>query len=176
MHLIKHILGPTSPKSWLTLLALLVGLGVASQPGGASPSHPINPPGTPLNGTFVFTLFQFDSATTAHGEVEVWAGGEVVAYGTAQYFNIEQKGAGVIQMNGQHVLTFLDGSTLKTYDEILLQSDNQNPAFMQANSRLYIVGGTGAYEGATGLPHTHGGFDVLTLEGGIDFKGQVCVP
>ena len=176
MHLITHTTGPTSRKSLLTTLVLLIGLGVAWQPAGAAPSQPVNPPCTPLSGTFVFTLFQFDSATTAHGEVEVWAGGAVVAYGTAQYFNIEPKGKGVIQMNGQHMLTFLDGSTLVTSDEILLQSDNQNPYFMRANSRLYIVGGTGEYAGATGLLHTHGGFDVGTLEGGIDFKGQVCVP
>ena len=176
MHLITHTTGPTSRKSLLTTLVLLIGLGVAWQPAGAAPSQPVNPPCTPLSGTFVFTLFQFTGATTAYGEVEVWADGAVVAYGTAQYFNIEQKGKGVIQMNGQHVVTFLDGSALVTADEILLQSDNQNPAYMQANSRLYIVGGTGEYEGATGLLHTHGGFDVVTLEGGIGFKGQVCVP
>jgi hypothetical protein len=104
--------------------------------------------------------------------------GQLVGFATAQYFNIEQKGKGVIQMNGEHTLTFLDvaGSTLVSYDEIRLQSDNQDPAWAQANSRLYIVGGTGAYAGASGLLHTHGEANLFTLEGGIDFKGQVCVP
>jgi hypothetical protein len=140
MHLITHTTAPTSRKSSLTTLVLLIGLGVAWQPARAAPSQPVNPPCTSLSGTFVFTLFQFTSATTAYGEVEVWADGEVVAYGTAQYFNIAQKGKGVIQINGQHVVTFLDGSALVTHDEILLQSDNQDPAYMQANSRLYIGG------------------------------------
>ena len=101
---------------------------------------------------------------------------EVVAHFSAQYFNIEQKGNGVTQLNGQHTQTFLDGSTLVTHDEILLQSDNQDPAWVQANSRLYIVSGTGAYAGASGLLHTHGALNAATLEGGIDFEGQVCVP
>jgi hypothetical protein len=169
--------GPTIQlKKSLTAFVCLIGLAVAMDLATAAPNQPVNPPCTPLSGTFVFTLFQFDSATTAHAEGEVWVEGEVVAHFSALYFNIDQKGEGVTQLNGQHTQTFLDGSTLVTHDEIRLQSDNQDPAWMQANSRLYIVEGTGEFAGATGLLHTHGELNVFTLEGGIDFKGQVCVP
>jgi hypothetical protein len=163
-------------KKALTGLMCLTGLAVALDLASAAPSQPVNPPCTPFSGTFVFTLFQFDSATTAHAEGDVWADGDVIAHFSAQYFNIEQEGNGVSQLNGQHTLTFLNGSTLVTHDEIRLQSDNQDPAWVQANSRLYIVGGSGDYSGASGLLHTHGDVNLVTLEGGIDFKGQVCLP
>ncbi len=157
-------------------LAVTLLLQLSMDLATAAPNQPVNPPCDPLSGTFVFTLFQFDSATTAHAEGEVWVAAEVVAHFSAQYFNIEQKGNGVTQLNGQHTQTFLEGSTLVTHDEILLQSDNQDPAWVQANSRLHIVEGTGEFAGATGLLHTHGKLNVFTLEGEIDFKGQVCVP
>ena len=170
----------SNPTIWLkkslTAFVCLIGLAAALDLATAAPNQPVNPPCTPFSGTFVFTLFQFTSATTAIGQGEVWAEGEVVAHFSAQYFNIEQKGNGVTQLNGEHTQTFLDGSTLVTHDEIHLQSDNQDPAWVQANSRLYVVEGTGVFAGATGLLHTHGALNVFTLEGGIDFKGQVCVP
>ena len=50
-------------------------------------------------------------------------------------------------------------------------SDNKNPGVFQANARIYVVEGTGAYNQATGLLHSHGELNVVTLEGGIDFKG-----
>jgi hypothetical protein len=37
-----------------------------------------------------------------------------------------------------------------------------------------VVGGTGEFAGASGLLHTHGYANLFTLEGGIDFGGQVC--
>jgi hypothetical protein len=156
------------------LRALLIGLALA--PGFASRAdQPIEPPCTPIEGTFVFSVFQFTGPTTAIGTGIVKMGGQAVGTFSADYFNIEQQGNGVTRLNGEHAIT-LPGGTLFTYDEILLQSDNKNPAVVRANSRLYIVGGAGAYAGATGLLHTHGAFNVSTLEGGIDFKGKVCVP
>ena len=139
-------------------------------------NQPVNPPCVPLSGTVVFTLFQFDSATTAHAAGDFRVHGSVVGHFVAQYFNLEPQGQGVIQMNGQHTVTFLDGSTLVTYDEILLQSDNENPGWAQVNSRLYVIAGTGAYAGATGLVHTQGEVNLFTLEGEIEVKGQVCLP
>jgi len=44
------------------------------------------------------------------------------------------------------------------------------------NSRLDVIGGTDAYDGATGLLHTHGQVNLVTLAGSIQYKGQVCVP
>jgi hypothetical protein len=162
---------------------VLSGLAVAPRLVNAAPNQPVNPPCEPLAGTFVFTLFQFTSATTAIGQGIVYDENEPVGTFDAQYFNIEIEGNtghgnGVIQMNGQHTITFANGSTLTTHDEILLEPVKTNPGWLRANSRLYLVGGTGAYAGATGLLHTHGEANVFTIppQGSIDFDGQVCVP
>jgi len=74
----------------------------------------------------------------------------------ANYFNIEAQGNpshanGVIQMNGHHTITFPESSTVMTSDEILLESVKTNAGWLRADSRLYLVGGTGAYANATGL-------------------------
>jgi hypothetical protein len=159
-----------------TLLAVaLITLTLAPNLVRAVPNNPITPPCTLLSGAFAFTLFQFTGPTTAIGQGTVSRGGQAIGSFSASYFTIEQQGQGVIQLNGQHAITLGDG-TLLTYDEIRLQSDNQSPAVMQANARLYVIGGTGAYAEATGLLHSHGAFNVGTLEGGIDFTGKVCVP
>jgi hypothetical protein len=157
-------------------LALLL-MGFTLTPGfvAAAPTSKIVPPCTQLSATFAFTLFQFTSQTTAIGVGTVSSNGQIIGSFSANYFNIEQKGNGIIQLNGQHAIT-LDGGTLLTFDDIHLQPDHDNPAVLQANSRLHIVDGTGAYAGATGVLHTHGAFNVVTLEGAIDFKGKVCVP
>jgi hypothetical protein len=154
--------------------APLLGDGVA---------QPVNPPCEPIARTFVFTVFQFTSATTAVGQGIIYDAGQPVGTFDAKYSNIHTKGNptqgnGVIQMNGQHTMTFTDGSTLLTHDEILLEPENQNPGWMRANSRLYLVDGSGVYAGATGLLHTHGEVNVFTVppQGSIDFSGQVCVP
>jgi hypothetical protein len=39
-----------------------------------------------------------------------------------------------------------------------------------------VIGGTDAYNGATGLLHTHGQLNLITLAGALQYKGQVCVP
>ncbi len=151
-------------------------MAVAALGASAEPNRPITPPCSPFGGRFVISEFQFDSATTAHAVADVWANGEVVAYAIAHYFNIDQKGEGVTQMNGSHTLTFTDGSTLTTLDEIRLHSDNEDPGWARINSRLYVISGTGAYAGAAGLFITHREVNLFTLEGGIEFDGQVCVP
>jgi hypothetical protein len=166
---------PTQLKSFGGLI-LLIALALSTAPVPAGPSQPINPPCSAMAGTFTFNLFQFDSPTTAHAEGEIWTDGELIGYASASYFNIEQKGNGVTHMNGIHILTFLDGSTLTTHDEIRLQADRNNPGWARANSRLYIVAGSGDFAGASGVLHTHGYANLSMLEGGIDFKGQVCVP
>jgi hypothetical protein len=160
----------------MLMIVLGIGLTLALGPGKATANSPLTPPCTPLSGTFIFTLFQFTSATTAIGAGVVQSEGHPVGTFSANYFDVVQQGQGVIQLHGQHAISLSEG-TLLTYDEIHLQSDNKNPAVFQANARLYVVGGgTGAYSEATGLLHSHGELNVVTLEGGIDFKGQVCVP
>jgi hypothetical protein len=153
-----------------------VAFATAAHSASAAPSQPVTPPCSPFGGRFVITQFQFDSATTAHAEADVWSNGEVIAHASAHYFNIDQKGNGVTQMNASHTLTFGDGSTIVTLDEIRLHSENQDPLWARINSRLYVVSGTGVYAGATGLLITHGEANLVTLEGGIDFDGQICAP
>src|SRR5436190_3496963 len=113
-----------SAKPTVLALLCLIGLTFTLSLSSAGPGKPKNPPCTELRGTFVFTLFQFDSATTAHAETEIWIDGELVGHASAQYFNIQQMVQGVLQMNGHHVQSYLDGSTLETHDEIRLQLEN----------------------------------------------------
>lgn len=154
---------------------LLICLALLPTSVRGVPNNPIDPPCTPFSGAFAFTLFQFTGPTIAEGKGTVLREGEQIGSFSANYFNIEQRGQGIIQLNGKHTIT-LAGGTLVTHDEIHLQATAENPAVMRANSRLYIVRGTGIYDGATGLLHTHGAFNVNTLEGSIDFSGKVCVP
>ncbi|PYP01288.1 MAG: hypothetical protein DMD57_14345 [Gemmatimonadetes bacterium] len=125
-----------------------------------------------VSGAFVFTRFQFTSQTTAVGEGTMQ--GDLSGGFSAQYFDIEQRGNGVIAMRAHHTITRSIG-TIRTSDEILLLPD-QDPAVALPNSRLDVIGGTDAYDGATGLLHTHGQLNLATLAGSIQYKGQVCVP
>jgi hypothetical protein len=176
MYSTKEFTRPAGLKKATLALLCLLGLAVTIGLSSAAPSQPKIPPCTELSGTFVFTVFAFDSSSTAHAEGEIWIDGDLAGHFHASYFNIEQMGQGVLQMNGIHVHTYLDGSTLITHDEIRLQLENNAPGIASANSRLYIAGGSGKFANATGLLHTHGELNLVTLEGGIDFKGQVCVP
>ena len=125
-----------------------------------------------VGGAFVFTRFQFTSQTTAIGEGTVE--GDLSGGFSAQYYDIEQRGNGVIHMRAHHTITRSTGRIM-TSDEILLLPD-QDPAMGLPNSRLDVIGGTDAYDGATGLLHTHGQVNLVTLAGSIQYKGQVCVP
>jgi len=125
-----------------------------------------------VSGAFVFSRFQFTSQTTAVGEGSVQ--GDLSGRFSAEYFDIVQRGNGVIQMRAHHTITRSTG-TIRTSDEILLLPD-QDPAVARPDSRLAVIGGTGAYDGATGLLHTHGQLNLVTLAGSLQYKGQVCVP
>ena len=125
-----------------------------------------------VSGAFVFTKFQFTSQTTAVGEGTLL--GDLAGGFSAEYFDIEQRGNGAIQMRAHHTITRSTG-TIRTSDEILLLPD-QDPAVGRPNSRLHVIGGTGAYDRATGLLHTHGQLNLVTLAGSLQYKGQVCLP
>jgi hypothetical protein len=125
-----------------------------------------------VSGAFVFTRFQFTSQTTAAGEGNVQ--GDLSGAFSAEYFDIEQRGNGVVHMRAHHTITRSTGS-ITTSDEILLLP-NQDPAVARPDSRLAVIGGTDAYDGATGLLHTHGALNLVTLAGSLQYKGQVCVP
>lgn len=153
----------------------------AEQPVGKPPLTGVSPSCEPFSGRFVITFFTFTGPTTAEATAEVWLDGVVIGTAHALYDSIVQRGDGTLQMNGHHTITYnasapLGEGVIVTSDEIRLMVDKKNPAWARANSRLYIVEGTGAYEGATGLLHTHGDVNLFTYEGGIDFKGQICIP
>lgn len=150
----------------LTLAILTsVGLVGVAKPAGARGNceH--------VAGEFVFSSLLFTSATTAVGEGT--ATGDFPGTFHAEYFDIRQGAGGPIKANATHAITTAEG-TLVTSDEIRLlpQAD---PGVVEANSRLHIVGETGKYEGATGLLHTHGEVNLVTLEGAIGFKGKICL-
>ena len=155
--------------SVFTALTLSVGHNVVA--------GPVNPPCDEISGTFIATSFVFlnSDLSEAAAQAEIWMDGELVGYAEAHYL-LAPKGNGVIQATFSHNWIFLDGSTIRTQDEGLLILDGKNPGWGRANSRLHIVEGTGVFAGATGLVHTHGELNIFTLEGSIDFKGQICVP
>jgi len=154
-------------RKLLTKAVFLVALAATLVLATAGPGKPKYPPCVPLSGTFYFTSLVFgadDNGPMAHGEGIVKDGDVEIATFVADY-HLDQRGNGVTQTTASHTITFLDGSgSIVTSDEIRLQDG-------RASSRLYIIGGTGDYEGATGLVHTHG-----TIQDGIDFKGQICLP
>jgi len=125
-----------------------------------------------VSGAFVFTTFQFTSQTTAVGAGTLE--GDLSGGFSAEYFDVQQRGSGVIHMLAHHTITRSTG-TIRTSDEILLLPD-QDPAVGRPNSRLDVIGGTGAYDGATGLLHTHGQLNLATLAGSVQYRGEVCVP
>jgi hypothetical protein len=150
------------------LFLLLCALGITGLRSEAQARRSVQ-----VSGTFLFTEFGFTGPTTAAAETIVV--GDLAGTASAQYYNIVQKGKGVFHLNGTHTIVTAEG-TLTTFDEIRLQFDQKNPTVARANSRLYIVDGTGAFEGASGVLHTHGELDAVTLEGGIDFKGRIYLP
>jgi len=138
---------------------------------------PVNPPCSEISGRFVFTAFTFlnGEGTEATGDAEIWIDGKLVGHAHAHYF-IDRKGNGVNQATFSHDWTFLDGSTIHSEDQGVVLLDSKNPGWGRINSRLHLVSGTALLAGATGLVHTHGEANLFTLEGGIDFKGQICLP
>lgn len=168
----------------VVVLALLVLL-LTPIPAAATNAEPCKPPCMAVTGEFTFTRFEFTGETTAVGEGAVtWTqcGESVTGTFAADYFNIVARGNGVTQLNGRHTLTLPDG-VVQTFDEILLQevrnsplATDEHPTVLRANSRLYLMDGAGAYADASGMLQTYGAFNVTSLEGGIGFKGRICLP
>ena len=121
-----------------------------------------NPPGIPVTGA-------------ADGDVT----GDLEGTFSALYDDFVFHNNGAFALHGVHTLVVgdpADGNSLITDDAILLLLD-PDPNKVRASSRLYIVGGTGLYEGATGLLHIgHGGVDFSQEENlSIGYKGQICL-
>jgi hypothetical protein len=146
--------------------ALLVVCGSSVTVAGAAPQC------TPVTGAFAFTAFTFTGPTTATAEATI--SGDLAGTVTAEYFDLHQSGEGATHGHAVHMITTATG-TLVTMDEIMLLPPT-DPDVSRPHSRLYIAGGTGAYQGATGLLKTQGEVDLSSLEGSIPFKGRVCLP
>ena len=127
-----------------------------------------------VHGAFVFTSFAFTGPTTAAGAGTVR--GDLSGTFTAAYFDIAPQPDGVIHMHAHHTITRRSG-TIMTSDDIRLLPD-PDPAWVRPRSRLEVIGGTGAYEGATGLLLTDGrvNLNVVPPAGSIGIRGQLCVP
>jgi len=127
-----------------------------------------------VRGAFVFTSFAFTGPTTAVGAGTVR--GDISGTFSAQYFDIAPQADGVIHMHAHHTITRRHG-TIMTSDEIRLLPD-PNPAWVRPSSRLEVTGGTGAYEGATGLLLTDGRVNLNEVPpaGSIQIEGRLCVP
>jgi len=127
-----------------------------------------------VRGAFVFASFAFTGPTTAAGAGSVR--GNLSGTFTAEYFDIAPQADGVINMHAHHTITRRRG-TIMTSDEIRLLPD-PDPAWVRPSSRLGVTGGTGAYEGATGLLLTSGrvNLNVVPPAGSIQFSGRLCVP
>jgi hypothetical protein len=151
----------TAPSSALDLAA-----SAERQPGKPDCEH--------VRGAFVFTRFAFTGPTTAVGAGTVR--GNLAGTFTAEYFDIAPQADGVINMHAHHTITRRSG-TIMTSDEIRLLPD-PNPAWVRPRSRLEVTGGTGAYQGATGLLLTDGRVNLNEVPpaGSIRIRGRLCVP
>jgi hypothetical protein len=136
--------------------------------------HARTPDCEDVRGAFVFTSFAFTGPTTAAGVGTVR--GDLSGTFTAAYFDIAPQAGGVINMHAHHTITRRRG-TIMTSDEIRLLPD-PDPAWVRPSSRLEVTGGTGAYEGATGLLLTAGrvNLNVVPPAGSIEISGRLCVP
>jgi hypothetical protein len=116
----------------IMVVAFLVGCSerqITAPPNVPDLAASAEQPGAPVtcehvSGAFVFTRFQFTSQTTAVGEGTVQGG--LSGGFSAEYFDIEQSGNGVIHMRAHHTITRSTG-TIRTSDEILLLP-TQDPA------------------------------------------------
>src|SRR4051812_43539014 len=73
-----------------------------------------------VSGSFVFTSFQFTSATSAVGAGNVF--GDIAGTFSAEYLDLHENGAGSSVMNARHTISTAAGS-ITTADVIILRPD-----------------------------------------------------
>src|SRR5438552_17595954 len=88
-----------------------------------------------VSGAFVFTRFQFTSQSTAVGEGTMQ--GDLSGGFSAEYFDMEQRGNGVIATRAHHAITRRSG-TSRTPDATLHLS-YQDPGVAPAKLRLVVL-------------------------------------
>lgn len=125
-----------------------------------------------VSGTVTFTMFQFTSPTTA-----VSAGvftGDISGTFTVQYYDLAFNGDGSASLKANHTLTLGNGTIVTQDDIVLLPVDN--PQVFRPHARMVITAGTGAYAGAIGQFMVQGEYNTITLDGSLQFKGDIYVP
>jgi hypothetical protein len=118
-------------------------------------------------GTVVGTLLPTDPLT-AEGHVT----GDLAGTWSAVYSDFETLPNGTITAVGMHMIVTANG-TLFTVDDIVLHPTDE-PGVVTSTSRLYIVGGTGRYDGAHGkLTIVSGSASFVSGEISLGYEGHV---
>lgn len=124
-----------------------------------------------VSGTATFTSFQFTSPTTAVSGGNVT--GDISGTFTVQYYDLTTNDDGSRILRSNHTLALGTG-TILTQDYIVLLPVS-DPSVFRPVAHMLITGGTGAYAGASGEFIVYGEYNQATLEGSLQFKGDICV-
>jgi hypothetical protein len=74
---------------------------------------------------------------------------------------------------GNHDWLFADAG-MRTQNDLLALAPTADPCVFDVSSEIYIVEGTGAYDGLTGTVAGTGFVDFCGAEGRVDIQGFVC--
>jgi len=124
-----------------------------------------------VSGTATFTSFQFTSPTTAVSGGNVT--GDISGTFTVQYYDLTPNDDGSRTLRSNHTLA-LDAGTIMTQDYIVLLPVS-DPSVFRPVAHMLITGGTGAFAGAEGEFIVYGEYNQATLEGSLQFKGDIRV-
>ena len=125
-----------------------------------------------VSGVATFTKFEFTSPTTAQSAGVMT--GDLTGTFAVQYYDLVQNGDGSGSLKSHHVLTTSAGTILTADDIILLPVDDPN--VFRPVAHLFITGGTGAFQGATGNLMVQGEYNHVTLAGSLQWQGPLCLP
>jgi hypothetical protein len=125
-----------------------------------------------VSGVATFRMFEFTSATTAQSTGVMT--GDLVGTFAVHYFDLVQNGDGSGFLSSNHVLTTSTGTITTSDNIVLLPVDD--PELFRPIAHMFITGGTGAYQGATGQLMVQGEYNHVTLAGSLTYQGQICVP
>jgi hypothetical protein len=112
----------------------------------------------------------FTSSTTVAGTVTGGLAGTV----SAVIVDIAQGGEGALHVTLTHAFTTGGGDQLFTQDVAVLSPIR--PPLYRMDTVYTIVGGTGAFTGASGKLHNHGEVDLSAGTVSLRYHGRVCVP
>lgn len=110
----------------------------------------------------------FTGPTTIEGTVTGGLEGAV----SAVILDIRPSGQGALHVQLQHTFVTVDGDELFTMDQAVLSP--VAPPLYRMNTRYTIVGGTGAFEMATGFLLNHGEVDLESGSVSLSYHGRIC--